>query len=74
LQSDPKYLAAKNDVLLGIIADRDERIKRLKTKVERRDEALCLYSEVVRLYQGRENTRPWEVDRLLERIRALMKN
>jgi len=58
--------------------DFDERLKRLEaavkkrsTEIETQDEALCLYSEVVCLYQKHEIVRPKEVDSLLARIKVL---
>jgi hypothetical protein len=48
-------------------------VEKLGAKIETRDEALCLYSEVVRLYQERELVRPREVNNLLARIRTLTK-
>jgi len=67
-----EYIEAKT------FTDFDERLKRLEaavakhsTEIENRDEALCLYSEVVRLYQKHEIVRPKEVDSLLSRIKVL---
>jgi hypothetical protein len=43
----------------------------LSAKVDIKDEALCLYSEVVKLLEAEAVVRPREVDALLGRIKAL---
>jgi hypothetical protein len=78
LNADPNYLAANNTELPETVAHRDECVKRLEAMVEklsatleRRDQALCLYSEVVRLLEAEAIMRPQEVDNLLARATAL---
>jgi hypothetical protein len=78
LASDPKDLAIENANLLATNAHLSDQIKRieiiaekLSAKVELRDEALCLYSEIVRILEAETIVRPKEVDSLLARIKVL---
>jgi ABC-type uncharacterized transport system ATPase subunit len=67
------YLAAQHVELTRANVDLESVVEKLSAEIERRDEALCLYSEVVKLLEAKAIVRPKEIDSLLARIRALMK-